>query len=75
MPLTGKCYLLVFPEEGEGSADRYRMERGTREERSPTSVSADSMDAARLSGWLDVGPYSYFLPSSAFLLLDIVSVS
>lgn len=38
--ITGKCYLLVFPEEGERSADLYRMERGTREERSPTSVSA-----------------------------------
>lgn len=40
MPLTGKCYLLVFPEEGERSANLYRMETGTREERSPTSVSA-----------------------------------
>lgn len=37
MPLTGKCYLLVFPEEGERSAHLYRIETGKREERSPTS--------------------------------------
>ena len=40
MPLPGPCSLRVFPEEGERSANLYRMETGTREERSPTSVSA-----------------------------------